>query len=91
MSYRTQALASVVLGTPLTLALTGLYAQFGPAQPATNFIAALLLMTPIWLTIMVWTLKRTRGRVAWLGLGAANLIAFGVILAARQILSQGGA
>ncbi|MDR2128924.1 MAG: hypothetical protein LBP52_07650 [Burkholderiaceae bacterium] len=89
MTYRSQALASVVLGTPLTLALTGLYAQFGPGAPATNFIAALLLMTPIWLAVMVWTLKRTRGRTAWLGLGAANLVVYTAILLLKYLVFNG--
>lgn len=89
MTYRSQALASVILGTPLTLGLTGLYAQFGPAAPATNYIAALLLLTPIWLVVMVWTLKRETGITAWLGLACANAAIYGVVGALKYAFFTG--
>ncbi|MEX1828155.1 hypothetical protein [Luteibacter sp. CQ10] len=74
MSYGPQTLAGIVLGTPLTFLIVGLYAQWGPSDPSTNFIAALYFSVPVWLTIMIWALKRSSARTAWLTLLAADLV-----------------
>lgn len=86
MSYRSQAVASTFLGTPLTLVLCGLYAQFGPASPATDYITAVILAVPLWSAVMVWGLWRPDPRVAWLGLGGALASAVTALLVARHML-----
>ncbi|ATE61811.1 hypothetical protein [Thauera sinica] len=68
--YRSQAVASVVLGTPLAFALCGLYAAFGPAAAATNYLAALFLLLPVWCGILIWGLSHRQARQAWIHLGA---------------------
>jgi len=86
MTYRSQAVASSVFGTALSFALCALYAQFGPGEPATNFVIALFLLVPLWSAIMVWGLKREDPRTAWIGLAAALGIASAVLIVARETL-----
>jgi len=64
MSYLSQAVASTFLGTPLAFAVCALYVQFGPGDPATNFIMAIFLLVPVWSAILVWGLKRQSPRTA---------------------------
>lgn len=82
MSYRSQAVASVVLGTPLAFALCGLYAELGPAKPATNYLVALCLLLPVWCAVMVWGLAQRNPRQSWLQLGiTCAIVACAVFLA----------
>jgi 4-amino-4-deoxy-L-arabinose transferase-like glycosyltransferase len=84
--YWSQTFAAILLGTPLAFAVGGLYAQFGPSDPATNYIAAVMLLLPVWLGIMLWTLKRQKARSAWLVLGALNLCMLCMIVLSRLVL-----
>lgn len=68
-SYRSQAVASVVLGTPLTFGLCGLYVTVGPATPEVNYVTGILLLLPTWIAVLLWALTRRSARRAWLGLG----------------------
>ncbi|MBO3278093.1 hypothetical protein [Pseudomonas schmalbachii] len=88
MSYRSQAVASTFLGTPLTLALCALYAEYGPGLPYTRFVVAVFLLVPVWCAVMIWGLKRAKSLSCWIGLGGALAIAGGVLFLARH--SSGG-
>lgn len=87
MSYGSQATAGVVLGTPLAFVIAGIYAELGPADPATNFMAALYLSIPLWLAVMVWALKRTHALSAWGGLLLADA-AMAVLVVALRLYSN---
>lgn len=88
MSYRSQAVASTFVGTPLAVALCALYAQFGPGAPATNFIMAIFLLVPIWSAILVWGLKRDNPRTAWIGLVGALAVIGTILFIARKLLGE---
>ncbi|ENO86976.1 hypothetical protein [Thauera linaloolentis] len=85
MSYRSQAVASVILGTPLAFALCGVYATLGPAEPATNYIAALFLLLPVWCGVLIWGLSRQRARQAWMHLGTGCAVMVCVFLVMRLL------
>ncbi|MED5611662.1 hypothetical protein VV867_28510 [Pseudomonas sp. JH-2] len=85
MSYRSQALASTFLGTPLTLTLCALYAEYGPGLPYTNAVVAVFLLAPVWCAVMIWGLKRATPRAAWMGLGGALALAGGCLFIARHL------
>ena len=86
MSYRSQAVASVLLGTPLSFAVCGLYAQFGPADPATDFLVGMCLLLPVWCAILMWGLKRERGSSAWAGLSAGCVVVGAIVLISRYLI-----
>lgn len=88
MSYRSQAVASVVLGTPLAFALCGLYAALGPARPATNYVTALFLLLPVWCAIMIWGLVQRDPRQSWLQLGGACAVVACAVFAAGTWLGE---
>lgn len=85
MSYRSQAVATTFLGTPLAFGLCALYAGFGLGTPGTNFMVAAFLFLPVWAGIMVWGLKRENPRVAWAGLGLTLLLITAILLVARRM------
>lgn len=75
MTYRSQAVGSVFLGTPLAFAICAFYAQFGPSEPATNYIVAIFLLLPVWSAVLIWGLKRQDPRTTWTGLAVALALA----------------
>lgn len=85
MSYRPQAVASVVLGTPLAFALCGVYAAIGPGEAATNYITALFLLLPVWCAVLIWGLSRRQPRQAWAHLGAGCLLAAVAFVTVRML------
>ncbi|MNZ27717.1 hypothetical protein D3C78_449380 [compost metagenome] len=85
MSYRSQALASTFLGTPLTLAVCALYAEYGPGLPYTDFVVAVFLLVPVWCVVMIWGLKRSQPRNSWIGLGSALAVAGGLLFITRHL------
>lgn len=77
-----KASAGFVLGYLLTLALTGMFARFGPGQ--VGFFSAqaqvtMWIMSPIWAAILSFCFLFQSGLRAWLWLGAANMVAWGLI------------
>ncbi len=74
--------AGVLLGFGLALALSGLFAWLGPdgidaGSGKRQF--NMWLMAPVWATVLSFVyLFRTSLR-AWLWLGAANVVAFGLL------------
>lgn len=74
MSYRSQAVASGVLGTSLSVTIAALYAEYGPGDPASRFITAVFMLAPIWCGLLMWGLKQTSPCRAWIGLGILLLV-----------------
>jgi hypothetical protein len=77
--------AGAVLGWTLALALAGLFAWVGPGGPhaADKSQFVMWMIAPLWLLIFSGVYLFRSGASALLWLGAANALAYGVLLAAR--------
>lgn len=89
MSYRSQAVASSVLGTALSLVLAALYTQYGPGEPATCFVVAVFLLVPLWCGLLMWGLKQQVPRRAWIGLGVPLVFALVILLWVSPVAAWG--
>lgn len=87
-----KSLAGVVLGYTLALACVGLFAWLGPGGIAagnkTQF--TMWLIAPLWMSVFVPVYLFRSGLRAWLWLGAANIVAYSVLLAVRAAHGGGG-
>lgn len=85
-----KATAGIVLGYGLALALSGLFAWFGPGgigAGAGKVQLTMWLMSPVWCLVLGLCFLFRDGWRAWLWLGAANLFAFGLLFAGRALIS----
>lgn len=85
----TKTIVGCVLGATLALALGGLFAWLGPGGiTADNKVQFIMwLLSPLWMLIFSVTFLFRTGLRALLWLAAANLLAYGILLAAQQVLS----
>ncbi|CAN7333297.1 hypothetical protein LJR225_001929 [Phenylobacterium sp. LjRoot225] len=84
--------AGVVLGFTLALAVSGLFAWFGPGGAGTDGGADkaqfnMWLISPLWVGVLSFVFLFRNPRRAWLWLALANLLAFGLLYGGRALLS----
>lgn len=79
----TKWLAGTLLGLPLAIALCTLGILWLPAGWQGGIVAAVLLSFVGWVAIISLSLLFGSSRAAWLWLGGANLICFGILWALR--------
>lgn len=81
-----KTIAGLVLGFGLGLAMAGLLAWYGPggigAPDKTQFV--MWSITPVWMLVFSLCYLFRSGAQAWRWLGAANLIAYGLLWQARM-------
>ncbi|MBN9460901.1 MAG: hypothetical protein J0H00_06710 [Burkholderiales bacterium] len=80
-----KTLAGTLLGFTLALGCSGLFVLLNPdmATPVKAQLA-MWMVAPIWLGTLGGVFLFGSGRRAWLWLGGANLLIFGVLAAARM-------
>ena len=82
--------AGVVLGFGLALAVSGLFAWLGPdginAGGGKNQFN-MWLMAPLWATVLSFVYLFRSSLRAWLWLGAANVLAFGLLWLTRWVMA----
>jgi len=81
-----KTLAGLLLGFGLAMALVGLLAYLGPGGiSATDgrFTTLRFLMPFAWIAVFSLCYLFRSGLAAWLWLGGANLVAFGLLFACR--------
>jgi len=85
--WASKTFAGVVFGTPLALALAGIFAWVGPggigAPQKSQFV--MWSIAPVWMAVLstVWLFKS--GRRALLVLGLADVAAFALLAAVRHV------
>ncbi|UDM49199.1 hypothetical protein [Cupriavidus sp. MP-37] len=79
----TKWLAGALLGLPLALVLCTLAILALPGGWQTGIVAAVAACLPVWVAIISASLLFRSSRSAWLWLGGANLLGFGVLWALR--------
>ncbi|WP_250458661.1 hypothetical protein [Microbulbifer litoralis] len=77
-----KASAGAIPGFALSLALCGLFARFGPGE--VGFFSAqaqvtMWLMSPLWACILSFCFLFQSGARAWLWLGGANVVLWGLL------------
>ena len=80
--------AAVLLGFTLSLALVGVFDFATPGGlPGgdTKTQLSMWLVSPIWCAIVSFCFFFRNGLRAWLWLGGANILAWGVVLASRAL------
>ncbi len=82
--------AGLALGFGLAVAVSGLFAWFGPGglfagTGKTQF--NMWLISPVWVATLSLCFLFPSGRNAWYGLGLANLVAFGLLAVGRWLLA----
>ena len=85
-----KASAGIILGLALALALTGLFAWVGPGglmHSSAKTQLNMWLISPIWAFILSSCFLFRSGWRAWGWLGLANIIAFGLLFAAKAALA----
>lgn len=79
-----KTLAGVLLGLTLALAVSAVFSQLTAAMPLpTRGQLVMWMVPPVWLGVCGGVYFFTTGLRAWLGLGGANLLAFGLLFALR--------
>lgn len=74
-----KSLAAALLGLPLTAALIGLVSLSWPGGSASVTLAWLLLSFPVWIGLMAAALASRSGLRAWLWMGGASLLGYGLL------------
>ncbi len=81
-----KTLAGALLGFTLALGCSGIFARLVTSlPPPIEAQLAMWMVTPIWLGVLAGSYAFASGRRAWLWLGAANAVVFGVFAAVRAI------
>ncbi|HLS79791.1 MAG TPA: hypothetical protein VK025_00095 [Steroidobacter sp.] len=84
-----KAAAGLICGFMLSIALTGLFAWFGPGglmHSSAKTQLNMWLIAPIWLTVLsVCFLFRSNLR-AWVWLSGANVVCFALLFAGRALV-----
>lgn len=83
-----KASAGFLLGYTLALGLTSLFAVFGPggAGGAMKVQFNMWMMSPVWALILSFCFLFRDSLRAWLWLGAANLVTFGLLYGGRGLI-----
>jgi hypothetical protein len=80
-----KSFAAALLGLPLTVGIIGLLALLGPGDPHRTTLPWLLLSFPVWIGVMSWAFVFRSGLRAWLWMGGATLLCFGLIQLAKLL------
>ena len=80
-----KSLAAALLGLPLTVAIIGLVALLWPGDITRTTLPWLLLAFPVWIAVMSLAFLARSGRRAWLWMGGATLLCFGLIQLAKVL------
>jgi len=80
-----KSLAAALLGLPLTVGLIGLAVLLWPGEITRTTLPWLLLAFPVWIGVMSLAFLARNGRRAWLWMGGATLLCFGLIQLARML------
>lgn len=80
-----RSLAAALLGLPLTTGLIGLGVLMWPGELAINTLPWLLLSFPVWIGVMSLAFWFRSGTQAWLWLGGATTLCFGLIHLVRLL------
>jgi len=80
--------AGVILGFCLAISLAGTLAWLGPGglDAKNKFQFILWIVPPIWLGVAAFCYFFRTGLQAWLWLGSANLLAYGMMVLLRSLL-----
>lgn len=83
--YLSKTLAAVILGLGIAFAGSALIAWGTPGGPAApnKFQFVMWIVSPLWTLVLALVYLFRNGRRAWLVLGLANLVLFGVYLLIR--------
>ena len=84
-----KTLAGTLLGFALAMAVSGLFAWLGPGGPAASnkFQFVMWLVSPVWVAVLSFSYLFASGRQAWFCLGAACVLAYAGLFAARLFLA----
>ena len=85
-----KAAAGLILGFTLAIGLCGLFAWFGPGGHwggTGKTQLTMWLVAPLWCGVLSFVFLFRSGLRAWLGLGAANLLVFGLLWGGRLLLA----
>ena len=80
-----KCLAGILLGAPLSAAVLGLVVWSWPGEWEHVVIPVLLLFFPLWAGVMAAAYMFRNATRAWIGLAAANAIAFVLLWLVRDI------
>lgn len=77
-----KTIAGVVLGLTLAMAISGVYSELDSAKPLPVRGQLMMWMVPpVWLGTLAGVYFFASGLCAWLWLGGANALAFGLLFA----------
>lgn len=80
-----KSLAGVLLGATLALGCSAVFSRLVTSVPLpVKAQLAMWLTAPIWLVVMSSVFFFASGKRAWLWLGAANLVVFGLFFVLRR-------
>lgn len=79
-----QTTAGVLLGLSLSIGICGLYALLAPPSFDAALITGVLLAMPLWIAIMLLSFRIRSGLRAWMLLGFANLVCYGLLWVLRM-------
>ncbi|MFT3763669.1 MAG: hypothetical protein QM761_13895 [Pseudoxanthomonas sp.] len=80
-----KSLAAALLGLPLTVGLIGLVVLLWPGKLEVVTLPWLLMSFPLWIAVMSLAFLAKTGLRAWLWMGGATLLCFGLIHLAKAL------
>ncbi|MFT4257402.1 MAG: hypothetical protein QM599_10655 [Pseudoxanthomonas sp.] len=80
-----KSLAAALLGLPLTVGLIGLVVLLWPGRLEVVTLPWLLMSFPLWVAVMSLAFLAKTGLRAWLWMGGATLLCFGLIHLAKAL------
>jgi hypothetical protein len=72
-------LAAAVLGLPLSVGLIGLVALAWPGNQEVTTLPGVMMAFPVWIAVMMLAFVFKNALRAWLWLGGATLVCFGLL------------
>jgi hypothetical protein len=72
-------LAAAVLGLPLSVGLIGLVALAWPGNQEVTTLPGVMMAFPMWIAVMVLAFVFRNALRAWLWLGGATVVCFGLL------------
>ncbi|MGN6228353.1 MAG: hypothetical protein ACTHNM_13045 [Dyella sp.] len=78
-------LAATVLGLPLTVGLIGLVALAWPGDPRLTTLPWVMLTFPTWIAMMTLAFVFKSAQRAWLWLGSATGLCFGLLYGLKAL------
>jgi hypothetical protein len=80
-----KSLAAALLGLPLTTGIIGLIGLLWPGELAVTTLPWLLMSFPLWVGVMSLAFLFKSGLRAWLWMGGATLLCFGLIQVVKMM------